>query len=135
VTSTQGNGNGKRILVVDDLDTIRAAISDLLEEAGYCVEEAADGDAALEAIERTHPDLVVLDLILPGRDGFDVLRKLAEQESPPPVLVMSGAVSQPDQIHEAHALGAAGYIPKAALEDTIVFRVRSALEPQAADPA
>jgi len=117
-----------RILVVDDLATVRALVSDILEEAGYDVETAADGEQALEGIERCRPDLVLLDLVMPGKDGFDVLRALGEmEETPPPVLVMSGTLHKPEEISKASALGAAGYIPKSALRDTLIFRIRNVL--------
>jgi len=117
-----------RILVVDDVATVRALISDMLEEAGYDVETAADGEKALEGIRRCRPDLVLLDLVLPGKDGFEVLRALGEMgETAPPVLVMSGTMHQPDLISKAGSLGAVGYIPKSALRDTLIFRVRNVL--------
>jgi CheY-like chemotaxis protein len=120
------------ILVVDDLATVRTLISDMLEEAGYDVETAADGEQALEGIQRRRPDLVLLDLVLPGKDGFEVLEALSEMDGEaPPVLVMSGTLHQPEEISKASSLGAVGYIPKSALRDTLIFRIRNVLS----DPA
>lgn len=117
-----------RVLVVEDTVTVRAAIRDTLEIAGFEVQTAGDGDETLDKIEDFDPDVVVLDLVLPGRDGFDVLEALSRRGgSRPQVLVMSGRIQEADAIHRAHALGAAGFIPKSALRDTLVFRVRNTL--------
>lgn len=66
----------KRILVVDDVPDTLATLFELLTGEGYAVATATDGHQALEIIERTHPDLVVSDLSMPGMDGMAVLEKL-----------------------------------------------------------
>jgi DNA-binding response OmpR family regulator len=79
-----------RILVVDDEDTTRLLISGILEQAGYRVVSAADGEAALLAIEAERPALITLDLWMPGVDGWEILDWLAQRAWRPPVLVVSG---------------------------------------------
>lgn len=63
---------GKKVLVVDDSATIREIVGDALREAGYQVEMAADGEDGLEKARRLMPDVVILDLTMPKRDGLDV---------------------------------------------------------------
>lgn len=64
--------DGKKVLVVDDSATIREIVGDALREAGYQVEMAADGEDGLEKARRLLPDVVILDLTMPKRDGLDV---------------------------------------------------------------
>ena len=73
-----------RVLVVDDDQRVRTVVCWQLEADGYAVTEAADGAAALAQIERDRPDLVVLDLSLPGVGGLDVLRRVRDAEREPP---------------------------------------------------
>jgi DNA-binding response OmpR family regulator len=101
----------KRVLVVDDEATVRFLLSRVLAHAGYAVEVATDGEAALERIQASRPDLVVLDLMMPGLDGWGVMQRLKASASPPPVLIVSahGDSETPRRAVEA---GAAGYMTK-----------------------
>jgi len=101
----------KKVLVVDDEATVRFLLSRVLAHAGYAVEVATDGESALERIQAGRPDLVVLDLMMPGLDGWGVMRSLKQSASPPPVLVVSahGDAETPRRAVEA---GAAGYMTK-----------------------
>ena len=69
-----------RVLVVDDEPANRALARRVLEESGFQVEEAADGELALEAVARSAPDLVLLDIQMPRRDGHAVLRALKGEQ-------------------------------------------------------
>ena len=94
-------GTGARVLVVDDDDRVRTVVSWQLEADGFRVAEAPDGWAALDAIAAERPDLVVLDLGLPGVGGLDVLRQLrrADAAGPAvPVIVLSGRDGETDRI-------------------------------------
>jgi CheY-like chemotaxis protein len=73
----QGRGS---VLVVDDEPTIAEVVSRYLERAGYRTRVAADGAQALELVARQRPDLIVLDLMLPGIDGLEVMRRLRQPE-------------------------------------------------------
>ncbi|MYT22169.1 response regulator, partial [Streptomyces sp. SID7760] len=72
--------DGAGILVVDDDPTVSEVVAGYLDRAGFTVRLAADGPAALRAAEELRPDLVVLDLMLPGMDGLEVCRRLRARE-------------------------------------------------------
>jgi len=121
-----------KILVADDSEFIRRMATDLLSEAGYIVITAGDGATALRRVEDEHPDLVVLDLLMPRLTGFDVLREIKKNDRVrnTPVLVMSGVYKR-EVVSNLGQMGAAGFLDKDLLPDTLVFRVRSLLEPTA----
>ena len=80
-----------RILVVEDEESIRVPLVDALEDEGFVVLAAADGDAGLELGLREDPDLILLDLMLPGVNGFDLLRRLRADRCTAPVVIRSVA--------------------------------------------
>jgi DNA-binding response OmpR family regulator len=90
MASSTGAERRSRILVVDDEEDVRVLVARLLGAVGHEVESAADGAEALERIAQHRPDLVVLDLLLPGIDGWDVLRHLQAEADPPPVVIVTG---------------------------------------------
>jgi DNA-binding NarL/FixJ family response regulator len=100
------------VVVVDDHEAFRESASALLDAEGFAVVgEAADGAAALEAIERLRPDVVLLDIQLPGLDGFAVAELLAAAPDPPRVVLISSR----DAAVYGSRLGAAparGFLPK-----------------------
>jgi diguanylate cyclase (GGDEF)-like protein len=100
------------ILVVDDDRMIRAMSRDALEEAGYEVVEACDGAEALDRFEQQRPDLLMLDVEMPGRDGISVCRELRERypDDPTPILIVTAADgrSSIDQAYDAGATDSAG---------------------------
>ncbi len=106
------NGN-KTILVVDDEPDIRLVLQARLEAAGYNVETAATGLEALNRIRTQPPDLVILDLMLPGMDGFAVcaLLKRDQRFSRIPIIILS-ARSQPQDKKTGTDLGADAYLTK-----------------------
>jgi len=85
----------KRILVVDDEMDVRALLLATLEDAGYDVDLASDGVLALARILAHRPDLVVLDLMMPGMDGHELIAKLAAVPSSPPIIAISGVPGSP----------------------------------------
>jgi two-component system, OmpR family, phosphate regulon response regulator PhoB len=120
---------GLRVLVVDDDHRVRTAVSWQLEADGFAVSEAGDGAAALTPIERDRPDLVVLDLSLPGVGGLDVLRRLRGGEETTarlPVIVLSGRSGETDRIIGLD-LGADDYLVKPFSLGELGARVRSVL--------
>ena len=78
-----------KILIVDDSATDRALIRETLESEGYEVNSAADGAAAIQSVADHHPDVVLLDVVMPGENGFKVCRKLKKaKEGPKPRVVL-----------------------------------------------
>ena len=101
-----------KILIVDDHPIVRAGVKRLLANEGdIVVDEASSGRDALTAIRATRPDLVVLDLNLPGLGGFDIIARLAHEETKPRILVLS---MHDDPIYAMRAMeaGADGYVSK-----------------------
>ena len=118
-----------RVLIVDDDQRVRTMVAWQLEADGFAVTEAGDGAAALAQIEGDRPDLVVLDLSLPGVGGLDVLRRVREAEgaaSPLPVIVLSGRSGETDRIIGLD-LGADDYLVKPFSPGELAARVRSLL--------
>jgi DNA-binding NarL/FixJ family response regulator len=100
------------VLIVDDHHYFRASATALLEAEGFTVVgAAADGSAALEAVTRLHPDVVVLDVQLPDMDGFAVADHLAAMEQPPVVVLVSGRDASAYAARLA-ATSASGFISK-----------------------
>jgi CheY-like chemotaxis protein/predicted RNA-binding Zn-ribbon protein involved in translation (DUF1610 family) len=118
----------KKILIADDTITVRKVAARLLSEAGYEVVEAEDGRQALEMVQNEHPDLIVLDLLMPKMTGFDVLREIKKvtRLRETPILVMSG-VFKKDVLDFLHAAGVAGFLDKEQIKDTLLFRVQQIL--------
>ena len=112
----------KRIMIVEDDEFLRALTAKRLEKEGYEVKVALDGDHALEAIKEAKPDLILLDLLLPGLNGFEVLKKVrAESDLKAiPVIVFSN-LGQKEDIEKAKEAGANDFLIKAnfTLDDLI----------------
>jgi CheY-like chemotaxis protein len=80
----------QRVLVVDDDAQVRSFVCRLLEDAGYATTAAADGEAALASVAAERPDLVSLDIVMPGLDGWGVVERLQALSDPPLVLLLTG---------------------------------------------
>jgi two-component system alkaline phosphatase synthesis response regulator PhoP len=115
----------RTILVVDDEPEIVSLCSDYLRAAGFAVSSAVDGVSALEAIRSRRPDLVVLDLGLPGLDGLDVAR-LVRRESAVPIVMLTARVDEADTLVGLE-LGADDYVTKPFSPKELVARVRAVL--------
>jgi DNA-binding NarL/FixJ family response regulator len=101
-----------KLLIVDDHPGFRQFVSTYLASEGFeLTGDAADGEAALEAVAAQHPDLVLLDIQLPGIDGFEVAERLAMTPDPPAVLLTSSRAASDYGSRVAHA-SARGFIPK-----------------------
>jgi two-component system, OmpR family, KDP operon response regulator KdpE len=116
---------GIRVLIVDDEAQIRRALRTGLSGHSYTVEVAEDGEAALAAIAAHAPDVVVLDLVMPGIDGFEVLRQLRAW-SRLPVIVLSAHGQERDKV-EALDLGADDYLTKPFGMGELLARLRAVL--------
>jgi DNA-binding response OmpR family regulator len=115
----------ERILVVDDEAGIRELVGTYLRDEGFDVEEAVDGEAALERFRRQPPDLVVLDLRLPGIDGFDVLREIRRISSVY-VILLTARSEETDKLIGLE-VGADDYVTKPFSPRELVARVRAVL--------
>jgi DNA-binding response OmpR family regulator len=113
------------ILVVDDEARIAKLVRDYLERAGFGVLTARDGEMALTLARREQPDLIILDLMLPGVDGLDVCRRL-RQESGVPIIMLTARVEEADRVVGLE-LGADDYVTKPFSPRELVARVRATL--------
>jgi len=113
------------ILVVDDESRIVKLARDYLERSGFHVLSAADGPTALAVARRDRPDLIVLDLMLPGMDGLDVTRSL-RRDSDVPIIMLTARVEETDRLVGLE-LGADDYITKPFSPRELVARVRTVL--------
>jgi two-component system phosphate regulon response regulator PhoB len=122
-----------RILVVDDEPDITALVAYHLAKAGYRVTTAANGRDALRAAREERPDLVVLDLMLPGASGYDVLAELRRREETKDlgVILLTARKDEPDRI-KGLSLGADDYLPKPFSPQELVLRVGAVLRRLAA---
>jgi two-component system, cell cycle response regulator len=119
------------VLVADDDRVTRAMVSSWLTGAGYDVIAAADGDQALELARERGPDLLLVDVTMPGRDGYEVCRAIqAESRTPPPVIFLT-AHSQTNARVAGLDAGAVDYIVKPFANEELVARVRAALRTKA----
>lgn len=114
-----------RVLIVDDEMSILKFLRSNLEERGYAVISAADGEEALNIIERELPDLIILDVMMPKMDGFEVCRRLREW-SPIPIIMLSARGDEKDKV-QCLDLGADDYIVKPFGSNELMARVSAVL--------
>ena len=121
----------QRILVVDDDKAVVRLLRGYLEQAGYEVQVAYNGETAVHTIRREHPSLVLLDLMLPDRDGFDITRTIRQdpQLALLPIIMLTARVTDTDKIVGLE-LGADDYITKPYNPREVVARVRARLRIQ-----
>ena len=124
--------NSARILVVDDNATNRKLVSDVLAFDGYAVLQAADAEEAQRVIERTPPDLILMDIALPGMDGLTLTRKLKATKATCGIhIVALTAFAMKGDDQKALAAGCDGYIPKPIDTRKLSERVAAWLNPGA----
>ncbi len=121
----------KRILIVEDKANSRELLRTVLEQQGYSVTEAQDGDEALSMVRQQAPDLVLMDLQIPARNGFDVLQEIRKDASLahlPVVAVTANAM--PGDREKVLAAGFTGYIAKPVAIAHLRSEVSRLLEPK-----
>ena len=123
----------RRVLVVDDEPKIVDVVRDYLTDAGFSVATAADGPTALSRARAQPPDLVVLDLGLPGMDGLDVAREL-QRRSAVPIIMLTARSDEVDRVLGLE-LGADDYLAKPFNPRELLARIRAVLRRAAAGPA
>jgi two-component system, OmpR family, KDP operon response regulator KdpE len=115
-----------RILIVDDEPPIRRFLRTALAAQDYRVEEAGDGEAALDFLRRNPVDLIILDLGLPGMDGLEVVRQLRGQGSSTPIIILSSRDDEAGKV-AALDLGADDYVSKPFGVEELSARIRAAM--------
>jgi len=123
----------KSVLIADDEANISLAIQFLMKRAGYDVRVAKDGEEALEAVRQSPPDLIVLDVMMPKRDGYDVCQTIRSDPKLAGIkIVMVSAKGGPIEIEKGKALGADDYLVKPFSTQELANRVRDLLADNAA---
>ena len=114
------------ILVVDDDKNIRILMKEILEEENYTVSTAADGNAALEVMDKEHIDLVILDIMMPNMDGYEFTKVLRECQNDLPILLVS-AKQLPADRKKGYRLGIDDYMSKPVDEEEMLLRIKNLL--------
>jgi CheY-like chemotaxis protein len=121
-----GDVSVTKILVVDDSSFQRRNISRALAEDGYDLVEASGGEEALELVELEKPDCVLTDLIMPGMDGFDLLARVREKPSAPPVIVVTADIQEGTR-QQCIQMGARAFVNKPVMGDDVRQAVKQVL--------
>ena len=116
----------RKILVIEDEPGLRLAVKDELEFEGFDVELAEDGPTGLSAIQRSRPDLILLDLMLPGRNGFQICEEVRAQGLRTPIIVITARNQEADKVRGLQ-LGADDYVTKPLSLAELVARIRAVL--------
>jgi CheY-like chemotaxis protein len=124
-----------RILVVDDEPDIVRVVVRIMEARGHTVATAHDGFEALAQARAERPDVVILDLNLPGMNGFEVCKRLRADETTRaiPIVMMTAAYVSIDDARRGHSSGADEYVVKPFLREVLIHNVERLLERSAAD--
>lgn len=118
-----------KILIVDDEPNIVVPLQFLMEQNGYEVRVAETGEAAIEEITRFRPDLILLDIMLPGIDGFELCQSIKEDpDMPDSRILFISALGREIDIAKGLAMGGDGYISKPFSNTYIISRVKHLLE-------
>ncbi len=119
----------KKILFIEDESALQRAISQVMSEGGFKILSALDGEAGLEVAKKEVPDLILLDLVLPKKDGFEVLKELKGNSSTSriPIIILSNLEGSAD-VMRAMELGSTTYLVKANYNlDEVVEKIKSFL--------
>jgi DNA-binding response OmpR family regulator len=120
----------KKILVVDDEPNILMSIEFILEMEGYEVHTARDGDEALDVAERVRPDLILLDVNMPRKDGYEVCRMLRKREDLAGMkVIMLTAKGQTLEMKKGLEVGADEYVTKPFGAEELLGKIRTLIEP------
>lgn len=125
-TRRKGAGTMYKVLVVDDQFGIRVLLQEVLQREGYQIFQAPNGQTALEIVKREQPDLILLDMKIPGMDGLEILRNVRKLEFDTKVIMMT-AYGELDLIQEAMDMGALAHFTKPFDIDELRQAVRNQL--------
>jgi len=123
----------KRVLVIEDDDAIRQGVVDALQYEGFLTLEAGDGDSGMELAINSSYDLLLLDLVLPGHDGFEILRALRASRPTQPVIILTARGQESDRI-QGLQMGADDYVVKPFSVKELLARVDAVLRRSAERP-
>ena len=119
----------KKVLIVDDEPGIIVALQFLMEQSGYATTVAFSGEEAMEAVARHHPDLILLDIMLPVVDGFEVCQRVRENPDWNDIrIVLVTALGSEANVTKGLDLGADAYVTKPFSNADLVAKVRELLE-------
>jgi len=124
----EGRGRGASVLLVEDEDQLRRVMKDLLQREGYRVAEARDGIQALDEVDRFAPDVIILDLNLPGIDGYNVLAQLRSRPSTRdiPIMVLTAKGDEDNEVR-VFELGADDFVTKPFRARSLTARIEAVL--------
>ncbi len=128
------NARPKVILVVDDDEDMLELVGTMLEDGGHTVRLAGGGEAALGEVATNSPDLVLLDLVMPGIDGWGVIERLKEHAAPPPVIAMSGMFQDEALRRGAVSRYISGYLSKPFTRDVLLRTCNGVLRAAQGNP-
>lgn len=123
-----------RILIVEDEPDLSRALRQALEEEGFAVDEAPDGESGLYSARTVDYDAVILDLMLPRMDGWEVLRRLRASHKKTPVLILTARDSPPDKVRGLNG-GADDYLTKPFSLQELIARIRALIRRSAGHPS
>lgn len=125
---TEGRGRGASVLLVEDEDQLRRVMKDLLQREGYRVAEARDGIQALDEVDRFAPDVIILDLNLPGIDGYSVLAQLRSRPATRdiPIMVLTAKGDEDNEVR-VFELGADDFVTKPFRARSLTARIEAIL--------
>ncbi len=119
----------KRVFVIDDSPSVRKNLSEVLVKNGYDVIEAANGTEALKQLGQERFDLILMDLEMPGLNGFELLRivEAGSLAKDTPILVITGTHKDLAAVHEIKKLGGSGFIDKSLPSEELLFHISQCL--------
>jgi len=124
---------GARLLLVDDEDNLRSMLEAALRHSGFEVHPVADGRSAIDAVPKVRPDLIVLDVMLPDLDGFDVCKRLRASGDRTPVLFLTARDATEDKVRGL-TMGGDDYLVKPFSLEELVARITAVLRRAGIDP-
>ena len=117
----------KKILIVDDEDSIRVSVAGILQDEGYTIHVASTGEEALSRVDEVRPDMVLLDILMPGMDGLETLQHLKSRQPRLPVIMISGHGTMETAV-KAIKLGAYDCLEKPLSMNNLVLMIRHVLD-------
>ena len=119
-----------KILVIDDNDLVRASTRTILESEGYAVDEAGDGDVGIARATSSAPDLILTDIVMPNKEGIEMIRDLRSRGYDGPIIAMSGGgrLDATEVLDLAGKLGADACIAKPFKKAELLAKVKACLD-------